>query len=87
MATRTINAGLTAGGHTGSVNLLLDPSRIAGYGLTATEQLAKALDDISITDLGDVIIFGVAYLLIMRSSSRSSIPSSRRFTSRDQRSS
>ena len=35
------------------------------YGLTATEQLAKALDDISITDLGDVIIFGVSYLLIM----------------------
>jgi type IV secretion system protein TrbL len=60
-----INAGLTAGGHAGSVNLLLDPSRIAGYGLTATDQLAKALDDISITDLGDVIIFGVAYLLIM----------------------
>jgi type IV secretion system protein TrbL len=60
-----INAGLTAGGHAGSVNLLLDPSRIAGYGLTATEQLAKALDDISITDLGDVIIFGISYLLIM----------------------
>ncbi len=60
-----INAGLTAGGHAGGVNLLLDPSRIAGYGLTATAQLAKALDDISITDLGDVIIFGVSYLLIM----------------------
>jgi len=60
-----INAGLTAGGHAGAVNLLLDPSRIAGYGLTATEQLAKALDNISITDLGDVIIFGISYLLIM----------------------
>jgi type IV secretion system protein TrbL len=60
-----INAGLTAGGHAGSVNLLLDPSRIAGYGLTATEQLAKALDDISITDLGDMLIFGISYLLIM----------------------
>ncbi len=60
-----INAGLTAGGHAGGVNLLLDPSRIAGYGLTATAQLAKALDDISITDLGDVIIFGISYLLIM----------------------
>ncbi|HEY0871767.1 MAG TPA: P-type conjugative transfer protein TrbL [Acidothermaceae bacterium] len=60
-----INAGLTAGGHPGGVNLLLDPSRIAAYGLTATEQLAKALDDISVTDLGDVIIFGISYLLIM----------------------
>jgi type IV secretion system protein TrbL len=60
-----INAGLTAGGHAGSVNLLLDPSRIAGYGLTATEQLAKALDDISITDLGDMLVFGISYLLIM----------------------
>jgi type IV secretion system protein TrbL len=60
-----INAGLTAGGQAGGYNLLLDPSRIAGYGLTATEQLAKALDDISITDIGDMIIFGVSYLLIM----------------------
>jgi type IV secretion system protein TrbL len=60
-----ISAGLTAGGQSGGYNLLLDPSRIAGYGLTATEQLAKALDDISITDLGDMIIFGVSYLLIM----------------------
>jgi type IV secretion system protein TrbL len=62
-----INAGLTAGGQAGGYNLLLDPSRIAGYGLSATEQLAKALDDISITDFGDMIIFGVSYLLIMAS--------------------
>lgn len=60
-----INAGLTAGGQSGGYNLLLDPSRIAGYGLTATEQLAKALDDISITDLGDMFVFGVSYVLIM----------------------
>ena len=60
-----ITAGLTAGGQAGGYNLLLDPSRIAGYGLTATEQLAKALDDISITDLGDMFIFGISYLLIM----------------------
>jgi type IV secretion system protein TrbL len=60
-----IGAGLTAGGQPGSYGLLLDPSRIAGYGLTATEHLAKALDDISITDLGDMIIFGVSYLIIM----------------------
>jgi len=60
-----ITAGLTAGGQAGGYNLLLDPSRIAGYGLTATEQLAKALDDISITDIGDMFIFGISYLLIM----------------------
>ena len=60
-----INAGLTAGAQAGSYNLLLDPSRIAGYGLTATEQLAKALDDVSLTDLGDAFIFGISYLLIM----------------------
>jgi len=60
-----INAGLTAGGQAGGYNLILDPSRIAAYGLTATEQLAKALDDISVTDFGDMIIFGVSYLLIM----------------------
>jgi type IV secretion system protein TrbL len=60
-----ISAGLTAGGQSGGYNLLLDPSRIAAYGLTATENLAKALDDISITDFGDMIIFGISYLLIM----------------------
>jgi len=60
-----INAGLTAGAQAGSYNLLLDPSRIAGYGLTATEQLAKALDDVSLTDLGDALIFGISYVLIM----------------------
>jgi type IV secretion system protein TrbL len=60
-----IGAGLTAGGQAGSYNLLLDPSRIAAYGLTATENLAKALDDISITDFGDMIVFGVSYLIIM----------------------
>src|SRR5579871_1955344 len=60
-----IGAGLTAGGQAGGYNLLLDPSRIAAYGLTATEQLAKALADISVTDFGDMIIFGVSYLVIM----------------------
>jgi type IV secretion system protein TrbL len=60
-----INAGLKAGGQTGNYGLLLDPSRIAGYGLTATEQLAKALDDVSITDLGDALIFALSYLVIM----------------------
>jgi type IV secretion system protein TrbL len=60
-----ISAGLTAGGQAGGYNLLLDPSRIASYGLTATAQLAKAMGDFSITDFGDMIIFGVSYLLIM----------------------
>jgi type IV secretion system protein TrbL len=60
-----ISAGLTAGGQSGGQNLLLDPSRIAAYGLTATDQLAKALADISVTDFGDMIIFGVSYLVIM----------------------
>lgn len=60
-----INAGLTAGGQAGAYGLLLDPSRIAAYGLTATAQLAQALDNVSITDLGDVLIFGLSYLVIM----------------------
>jgi len=60
-----INAGLTAGGQAGAYGLLLDPSRIAGYGLTATAQLAQALDNVGITDLGDVMIFGLSYLFIM----------------------
>jgi type IV secretion system protein TrbL len=59
-----IQAGLTAGGKPGGYSLLLDPSRIAGYGLQATEALSKALDNIGF-DLVDAIIFGLAYIAIM----------------------
>ena len=62
-----IKAGLIAGGNPGGESLLLDPSRIAGYGLKATEALAHALDNIGITDFGDVLVFGLAYIAIMAS--------------------
>jgi type IV secretion system protein TrbL len=59
-----IQAGLTAGGRPGSYQLLLDPSRIAAYGLQATEQLSKALDNVGF-DIVDAIIFGLSYIAIM----------------------
>jgi type IV secretion system protein TrbL len=59
-----VQAGLTAGGG-GDVSLLMDPSRLAGYGLDATEPLTQKLADLGVTDLPDLIIFGFAYLAIM----------------------
>ncbi|MCB2181350.1 MAG: P-type conjugative transfer protein TrbL [Desulfobulbaceae bacterium] len=59
-----INAGLIAGGQSGNYNLLLDPSRIAGYGLDATMPLVDKLQGISF-DVVDAIIVGFAYMLIM----------------------
>jgi type IV secretion system protein TrbL len=59
-----IQAGLIAGGRPGSYQLLLDPSRIAAYGLQATEALSKALDNVGF-DVADALIFGLSYLAIM----------------------
>jgi type IV secretion system protein TrbL len=60
-----ISAGLTAGGQAGGYNLLLDPSRIASYGLTTTDALSKAMGDISITHPADALVFGICYVAIM----------------------
>jgi type IV secretion system protein TrbL len=59
-----IQAGLIAGGNPGGQALLLDPSRIASYGLQVTEPLTKAIENVGF-DLGDALIFGIAYLGIM----------------------
>jgi type IV secretion system protein TrbL len=59
-----VQAGLLAGGG-GDVSLLMDPSRLAGYGLDATEPLTKKLADLGMTDLSDLIIFGFGYLAIL----------------------
>ena len=54
-----------AGGGSGGVSLMMDPSRIAGYGLDATEPLAKKIADLGVTDVGEAIIFGLSYLAII----------------------
>jgi len=59
-----VQAGLLAGGG-GDVALIMDPSRLAGYGLDATEPLTRKLADLGMTDLSDLIIFGFGYLAIM----------------------
>jgi type IV secretion system protein TrbL len=61
-----VQAGLTAGGG-GDVSLLMDPSRLAGYGLDATEPLAQKIADLGMTDLADLLVFEFAYLAIMAS--------------------
>ena len=60
-----VKAGLLAGGGTGDVSLLMDPSRLAGYGLDATAPLTQKLADLGMTDLSDLIVFGFGYLAIM----------------------
>jgi type IV secretion system protein TrbL len=62
-----IRAGLMAGGGGvgGDVSVIMDPSRIAGYGLDATELLAKKLEDLGTFDLNDELVFGFGYLAIM----------------------
>ena len=56
---------MTAGGGTTDVSLLMDPSRLAGYGLDATEPLTKKLADLGMTDISDLLVFGFGYLAIM----------------------
>jgi type IV secretion system protein TrbL len=60
-----IQAGLKAGGGTGDVSLLMDLSRLAGYGLDATAPLTQKLADLGMTDLPDLIVFGFGYLAIL----------------------
>jgi type IV secretion system protein TrbL len=60
-----VQAGLLAGGGTGDVSLLMDPSRLAGYGLDATAPLVQKLADLGMTDLPDLIVFGFGYLAIL----------------------
>jgi type IV secretion system protein TrbL len=59
-----VQAGLMAGGG-GDASLLMDPSRLAGYGLDATEPLTRKLADLGMTDLADLFVFEFAYLAIM----------------------
>jgi type IV secretion system protein TrbL len=63
--TSLINAGFMAGGGGGDVSLLMDPSRIAGYGLDATEPLTKKVADLGMTDLSDLFMYAFGYLAIL----------------------
>jgi type IV secretion system protein TrbL len=60
-----VHAGQLAGGGGGGVSLLMDPSAIAGYGLDATNPLAKKILDFHITEIGDTIVYVMAYLGIL----------------------
>ena len=59
-----VQAGLLAGGG-GDASLILDPSRLAGYGLDATAPLTQKLGDLGMTDLSDLLVFGFGYLAIL----------------------
>ena len=63
--TSLVNAGLMAGGGSGDATLLMDPSRIAGYGLDATAPLTQKLGDLGMTDLSDLFVFEFGYLAIL----------------------
>lgn len=61
----SVRAGLLAGGGTSDTSLILDPSRLAGYGLDATQPLAQKLEDLGTFDVPDLLVFGLGYLAIM----------------------
>lgn len=60
-----VSAGLIAGGGVDDVTLILDPSRLAGYGLDATQPLAQKLEGLGALDVADLLVFGLGYLVIM----------------------
>ena len=60
-----IGAGLIAAGRPGNFQVLLDPSKIAGMGTTATHGLVKALSNIGTFDFFDQIVFGLVYIAIV----------------------
>ncbi|HXX68320.1 MAG TPA: P-type conjugative transfer protein TrbL [Polyangiaceae bacterium] len=60
-----VRAGLLAGGGVSDASLILDPSRLAGYGLDATQPLAQKLEDLGTFDIPDLLVFGLGYLAIM----------------------
>jgi type IV secretion system protein TrbL len=60
-----VQAGSIAGGGGVSMGLLMDPSRIAGYGLDATAPLAQKISDLGITEFADGIVFCISYLAII----------------------
>jgi type IV secretion system protein TrbL len=60
-----IGAGLIAAGQPGNFQILLDPSKVAGMGTTATEGLVHALSNIGTFDFFDAVVFGLMYMAIM----------------------
>ena len=54
-----------AGGGSVDASVILNPSKLAGYGLDATEPLAKKIEDLGALDIADMLVFGLGYLAIM----------------------
>jgi type IV secretion system protein TrbL len=60
-----VQSALQAAHHPGDYQLVLDPSRIAGHGLDASEPLLQAMANVSALHVGDYIIFGLCFLIMM----------------------
>ena len=60
-----VQAGFTAGGGGGGPSLIMDPSRIAGYGLDATAPLVKKVQDLGITEPSDLVLYSIGYVIIL----------------------
>jgi type IV secretion system protein TrbL len=59
-----VQAGLAAGGG-GDASLILDPSRIAGYGLDATAPLTQKIADLGLPDVSEWVVFEFGYIAIL----------------------
>ncbi len=60
-----VQLGLSAGGISGNLSLLLDPSRIAGQALDATQPLVQSMQDAGLTHFGDAMVLGLCFIVIM----------------------
>lgn len=59
------NAGLTAGGQSGNLPLIWDPSRIAGYGMTAVQPILTYIDTLGWKEFGQKFILGLSVVGIL----------------------
>ena len=60
-----VQIALAAGGQGGNYGLLLDPSRIAGMALDATQPLVQSMHDAGMTHFGDIFMMGLCYAVLI----------------------
>jgi type IV secretion system protein TrbL len=60
-----VQVGLSAGGQSGNIGLLLDPSKIAGMALDATQPLVQSMHDAGLTHIADIFMLGFCYAALI----------------------
>ncbi len=60
-----VQAGQLAAGGSSNSELLLDPSKIAGLGLDATEPIVRKMGDMHLSNISELFVFGIFYIAIL----------------------